>query len=43
MLISDNIFIRGSVNDRSNLRKFEAECRYSLFSKNHKCFYAFEE
>ena len=27
MLIADNIFFHGSVNERSKLRKFEAECR----------------
>ena len=38
MLIVDNIFIHGSVNDSSNSRKFEAEFRYSLFSENQRVF-----
>ena len=32
MLITDIFFIKGSVNDSSNLRKSEAEYRYSLWT-----------
>ena len=40
MLISENIFIQGSINYNSNSSKFEAECRNSLFSENQRVFMA---
>ena len=42
MLITDNILNHSSNIDSCNLPKFEAECRYSLFSEP-KIVYGYEE